>query len=143
MLGIGPAIDPGVMPLGGILYLNRHDVSYWGNCPAFRVDWKICDWEQRGSGFKPFPDGELLAVVKCSLGDDLNNHLDVWLAVLSGKRSCQDGSRDEVLKDLLHPELVVWDVVKASYDNNVPRFDLQGLHLSSSAPEDLAGADLW
>ena len=56
MLGIGPAIDPGVMPLVGILYLCRHTVSYWGNCPAFRGDWKICDWKQRGSGFKPFPD---------------------------------------------------------------------------------------
>jgi hypothetical protein len=42
MLRIGPAIDPGVMPLVGILYLCRHDdVSYWGNCPAFRVDWKF------------------------------------------------------------------------------------------------------
>lgn len=56
MLGIGPAIDPGVMPLLGILYLCRHDVSYWGNCPAFRVDWKFFVWKQRGAGFKPFPD---------------------------------------------------------------------------------------
>ena len=56
MFWVGPAIDPSVMPLGGILYLCRHDVSSWGNCPAFRGDWKICDWKQRGAGFKPFPD---------------------------------------------------------------------------------------
>jgi hypothetical protein len=35
MFGIGPAIDPGVMPTIGILYLCGHDdVSYWGNCPG-------------------------------------------------------------------------------------------------------------
>ena len=58
MLGIGPAIDPGVMPFVGILYLCRHDVSYWGNCPVFRVDWKFFVWKQRGAGFKPFPDSQ-------------------------------------------------------------------------------------
>ena len=58
MLGIGPAIDPGVMPLGGILNSCRHNDSYWGNRPISLVDWKICDWEQRRSGFKPFPEGQ-------------------------------------------------------------------------------------
>ena len=58
MMGIGPAIDPGVMPFVGILYLCRHNVSYWGNCPAFRVDWKFFVGKQRGAGFKPFPDSQ-------------------------------------------------------------------------------------
>ena len=70
-------------------------------------------------------------------------YMMVWLAVVSGKRSRQDGSRDKVLVDLFHLELVVWDVVKASDDNNVSRFDLQGLHLRFSTPEGLAGAVLW
>jgi hypothetical protein len=58
MLGIGPAKDPGVMPLLGIFYLCRHDVSFLGNCPAFRFDWKFFVWKQRGAGFKPFPDSQ-------------------------------------------------------------------------------------
>ena len=73
--------------------------------------------------------------------------IDVYLhnslaRALFGKRSCQDGSSDEVPLDLLYLELVVCDVVKASYDNNVSRLYFQELHFGPPAPEGLLGADL-
>ena len=73
--------------------------------------------------------------------------IDVYLQhglarALFGKRSCQDGSSDEVLVDLPYLEPVVWDVVKASYDNNVSRLYFQEQHLGPPTPEGLVGADL-
>ncbi|XNK63261.1 hypothetical protein OLX08_07510 [Nereida ignava] len=61
-LGVGPAVNPGIMPFVGVLYLCRHDVSYWGNRPACDVDWKFCVAQQRRSGIKPIPDTVSLAV---------------------------------------------------------------------------------
>ena len=143
MFWIGPAREPGVMPLISILYLNRHDVSYWNDRLAICGDWKICVWEQRGSGFKLFPKEQLLAVVKCSRRDHCCDHFDVWLTVLSCKRSCEDCYRDEVFLDLLHLKLMFGHVIKAAYDNHVPRSYFQEPHLSSSVPEGLAGVDQW
>ena len=59
MLGIGPAIDPGVMPFVGILYLCRHDVSYC--CPAFRVIGSFSFGNNEGLGLSP----SLTSCVSC------------------------------------------------------------------------------
>ena len=56
-LGVGSAVDPGVVPLVGILYLCGHfGVSYRGNRPAFCDELKFVDEEQLRSGIKPFLD---------------------------------------------------------------------------------------
>jgi hypothetical protein len=34
-LGIGSAIDPGVMPFVGVFYVCRHNVSLLGQLPRF------------------------------------------------------------------------------------------------------------
>ena len=55
-LGVGPAVDPGVVLLVGVLDLWRHDVSFGGNCPGCVMGLGFCEQRQGGAGTKPFPD---------------------------------------------------------------------------------------
>ena len=56
-----------------------------------------------------------------SLRDHGYDHLELWLAVFTGEGSCKGGSCNEALKDLLHLELVLWDVIEPCYQDNAPR----------------------
>jgi hypothetical protein len=55
------------------------------------------------------------------LRDEFHNHLNVWLSIFPCKGAGESHTCDELLIDFFYAEFMLWDVIKACYQNDASR----------------------
>ena len=91
-------------------------------------------------GLSPSLTRSVLACFALGLGwccEHPQNQRDVWFSVFPSEGASEGNACDEILKDLLHQELVLRDVVKASKQHSAAWRDgwCVLIHLSPSSAE--------